>query len=78
MSDFYEDPHFSDQEVKADLVEVPCAYGCNMPVEVVDVRVHHSSDPGGHTIVVNYRCLGGHRWPDAGLADPVLNEEGWV
>lgn len=63
-----------------DIVDVGCPYfvgtlpdtsPCPMPVEVVQVRTFHSSDPSGHTIVVQYRCLGGHRWMDDGPAEPV-------
>lgn len=62
----------TDEE--AHLVDVPCPYfegQCGMPVEVTDVRSFHSSDPIGHTLVVFYRCLSGHRWQDDGPAEPV-------
>ena len=64
-------------DAEANLVDVPCPYlegSCGMPVEVVDVRTFHSSDPSGHTLVVNYRCLSGHRWHDAGPAEPIGEE----
>jgi len=74
--------------VTADLVSIPCSYDvtgrktralgepCEMPVEVVRVRVHHSSDPSGHAIVAQFRCLAGHRWHDVGPADEVIDDGG--
>ncbi len=53
----------------------PCAYAdCSMPVEIVDVRGFASSDCSGHTLVVSYRCLAGHRWMDPDNIDEELLE----
>lgn len=55
------------------VVDTTCAYGdCTMPVEIYDARFFHS-DPGPHTYVEFYRCLGGHRWLEEGEAEEVTD-----
>src|SRR5262245_10364486 len=43
-----------------------CPYSdCGMAVEATDVRFFHSStmeEPNGHTCVIFYQCVVGHRW----------------
>lgn len=44
------------------ITDIHCAYECNDPVEIVDIRFLHSSDESGHACCLFYRCLSGHRW----------------
>ena len=48
--------------IESYLADIGCAYECNDPVEIVNIRFMHSSDPSGHTCVIFYRCLSNHRW----------------